>query len=94
MKKAINQNFRLSTTYKILCLYFICSADIKAQYSPNDSVTSKNLNELLLIAKPKKEFFCRIEEKLIKKSKINFCFRLGSKEYTNYIEYSPYLTKK
>jgi hypothetical protein len=73
MKKAINQNFRLSTTYKILCLYFICSADIKAQYSPNDSVTSKNLNELLLIAQPKKEFFCRIEDKLISRpSKSHF----------------------
>lgn len=37
-----------------------------------------------------KAFFCRLEDKMQNKTKINFSFRLGSKEYTDRMEYYPY----
>jgi hypothetical protein len=83
-----------SRIFLLVCICIFCSPLLIAQYSPIDSVKSKNLNHIFFISNPKKAFFCRMEDKLIQKSKINFCFRLGSKEYTNYFEYSPYLTKK
>ncbi len=58
---------------------------IFSQYYPS----SYNIESIQL----PKSIFCKWENQLSSQSKTRVCFRLGSLEYTNGIEYKPYLQR-
>ena len=81
--------YKNSMRKTLIPIIFIIVAFTKAnaQFLPQDSLILKNPHLFFLDLKPKKAFFCRLEDRMIQKSKLNFSFRLGSKDYTNYMEY-------
>ena len=72
------------------------NADNK-MYSVMDSSQSFNPNSFYknnLFSSTKMPFFCKLEHNTFKKTNVKMSFRLGSLDYSNYLEYSQFKNEK
>lgn len=62
-----------------------------------DSTQSFNPNSFYknnLFSPTKMPFFCKLEHNAFKKTNVKMSFRLGSLDYSNYLEYSQFKNEK
>ncbi|MGB5032909.1 MAG: hypothetical protein WBO76_12375 [Saprospiraceae bacterium] len=66
-------------------------------YYVMDSSQSFNSNSFYknnLVTPTKMPFFCKLEHNAFKKTNVKMSFRLGSLDYSNYLEYSQFKNEK
>ncbi|MBK9718006.1 MAG: hypothetical protein IPO85_10940 [Saprospiraceae bacterium] len=92
-KPTPNVDIQFSTSFSSLKHF---NADNKMYYviDSSQSFNSNSFYKNNLVTPTKMPFFCKLEHNAFKKTNVKMSFRLGSLDYSNYLEYSQFKNEK